>query len=189
MVGPWCWGHRGRRWQRGRYVMAATEVTIAQREAADPRASVWVAASAGAGKTKALTDRVLRLLLDGTAPQRLLCLTFTRAAAAEMANRVNSQLGEWTMMEDAALDQALESLTGAAPCEALRQRARRQFATVLDTPGRLKILTIVLSVPAWAPPPRGRGRPSLPGADRTRRRCAAGRRPGRGAGPRARRRR
>jgi ATP-dependent helicase/nuclease subunit A len=122
--------------------MAATEVTLAQRDAADPGASVWVAASAGAGKTKALTDRVLRLLLDGAAPQRLLCLTFTRAAAAEMANRVNGQLGEWTMMDDGALDAALETLTGTASTDALRQRARRQFATVLDTPGRLKILTI-----------------------------------------------
>ena len=122
--------------------MAAPQVTRAQRDAADPGASVWVAASAGAGKTKALTDRVLRLLLDGAAPGRLLCLTFTRAAAAEMANRVNRRLGQWTMMDDDALDRDLETLTGAASDHSQRQRARRQFATVLDTPGRLKIMTI-----------------------------------------------
>ena len=68
-------------------------ITDDQRRAADPATSVWVAASAGAGKTKALADRVLRLLLDGAAPERLLCLTFTRAAAAEMAIRINGELG------------------------------------------------------------------------------------------------
>ena len=120
----------------------ALSVTRAQRRAADPATSVWVAASAGSGKTKALTDRVLRLLLDGAAPQRLLCLTFTRAAAAEMANRVNRALGKWTMQADDDLDAALETLTGTAPDAALRERARRQFASVLDTPGGLKIMTI-----------------------------------------------
>ena len=113
-----------------------------QRLAADPAASVWVAASAGSGKTKALTDRVLRLLLDGAAPQRLLCLTFTRAAAAEMANRVNRELGKWALQADDALDAEIEALTGVAPDGALRDRARRQFATVLDAPGGLKIMTI-----------------------------------------------
>ena len=113
-----------------------------QRLAADPAASVWVAASAGSGKTKALTDRVLRLLLDGAAPQRLLCLTFTRAAAAEMANRVNRVFGKWALQADDALDAEIETLTGVAPDGALRDRARRQFATVLDAPGGIKIMTI-----------------------------------------------
>ena len=122
--------------------LGAPSVTAAQRRAADPASSVWVAASAGAGKTKALTDRVLRLLLDGAAPERLLCLTFTRAAAAEMAIRINGELGEWTMLEDGALEWRLEALTGAPPDGNLRDRARRQFATVLDAPGGLKILTI-----------------------------------------------
>ena len=120
----------------------ALSVTPHQRRAADPEASVWVAASAGSGKTKALTDRVLRLLLGGAAPERLLCLTFTKAAAAEMTLRINRRLGEWTMQADSTLDDALEALTGVAPDAALRIRARCLFATVLDAPGGLKILTI-----------------------------------------------
>ncbi|MGY9002890.1 MAG: UvrD-helicase domain-containing protein, partial [Rhodospirillales bacterium] len=67
----------------------------AQRRAADPSASVWVGASAGTGKTKVLTDRVLSLMLTGTLPQRILCLTFTKAAAAEMSTRIAQQLGLW----------------------------------------------------------------------------------------------
>ncbi len=117
-------------------------VTPDQRRAADPGSSVWVAASAGSGKTKALTDRVLRLLLGGAAPERLLCLTFTKAAAAEMSMRINRRLGEWTMQADGDLDRALEALTGDPPIAALRDRARCLFATVLDAPGGLKISTI-----------------------------------------------
>ncbi len=117
-------------------------VTDDQRRAADPALSVWVAASAGAGKTKVLADRVLRLLLDGVAPERLLCLTFTRAAAAEMAIRINGELGEWTMLADDELHVRLEALTGAPPEADLRERARRQVATVLEGPGGLKIMTI-----------------------------------------------
>ena len=120
----------------------ALSVTPDQRRAADPSASVWVAASAGSGKTKALTDRVLRLLLRGAAPTKLLCLTFTKAAAAEMSSRVNRQLGAWTMLADGDLDEALETLTGDAPDEHLRDRARCLFATVLDAPGGLNIQTI-----------------------------------------------
>ncbi len=113
-----------------------------QRNAADPTQSVWVAASAGAGKTKVLTDRVMRLLLDDAPPARLLCLTFTRAAAAEMANRINRDLGRWTLVDDALLDAELEALTGSLPDDAMRRRARRLFAAVLDAPGGLKIMTI-----------------------------------------------
>ncbi|MFQ5783196.1 MAG: double-strand break repair helicase AddA [Alphaproteobacteria bacterium] len=113
-----------------------------QRNAADPGGSVWVAASAGTGKTKVLTDRVLRLLLDGAPPEKLLCLTFTRAAAAEMANRINAELGRWTTDDDPELDANLEALTGTPPDDALRRRARRLFAAVLDAPGGLKIMTI-----------------------------------------------
>ncbi len=120
----------------------ALSVTPDQRRAADPEVSVWVAASAGSGKTKALTDRILRLLLGGAAPERLLCLTFTKAAAAEMTLRLNRRLGEWTMQADSALDEALEALTGEPADERLRIRARCLFATVLDAPGSLKILTI-----------------------------------------------
>ncbi|GEO82585.1 double-strand break repair helicase AddA [Pararhodospirillum oryzae] len=127
--------------------MAVPDSARAQRRAADPRASAWVAASAGTGKTKVLTDRVLRLLLDGAMPQRLLCLTFTKAAAAEMANRIAGVLAGWSVMPDDALDGALETLLGA-PLDpgpegaALRRRARQLFARVLDAPGGPRIQTI-----------------------------------------------
>ncbi|MFQ5958007.1 MAG: double-strand break repair helicase AddA, partial [Alphaproteobacteria bacterium] len=113
-----------------------------QRGAADPTLSVWVGASAGTGKTKVLADRALRLLLDGARPERLLCLTFTRAAAAEMALRIDGELGKWARIDDDALDGELESLTGAVPDEERRSHARRLFAAVLDAPGGLKIMTI-----------------------------------------------
>jgi ATP-dependent helicase/nuclease subunit A len=115
---------------------------IPQRQAADPKTSVWVAASAGTGKTKVLTDRVLSLLLAGTAPERLLCLTFTKAAAAEMANRIADRLAGWATDDDARLTDDLARLTGQAPSPVTVTRARRLFAQVLDTPGGMKIETI-----------------------------------------------
>ena len=120
----------------------APGMTAAQHRASDPAASVWVGASAGTGKTKVLTDRVLRLLLGGTAPERILCLTFTRAAAAEMALRITRELARWTVADDEALATALSGLTGAQPSRATRDRARRLFAAVLDVPDGLKIQTI-----------------------------------------------
>jgi ATP-dependent helicase/nuclease subunit A len=113
----------------------------AQRSALDPASSVWVSASAGTGKTKVLTDRLLTLMLSGTDPSRLLCLTFTRAAAAEMANRVNATLATWTTMESGALRQELVNL-GLPADDYLREEARRLFARVLETPGGVKIATI-----------------------------------------------
>ena len=113
-----------------------------QHDAADPQASVWVTASAGTGKTKVLTDRVLRLLLNGTEPARILCLTFTRAAAAEMSIRISSTLGDWITADDTVLDEALQLLLARAPGDAEIRRARSLFAEVLDTPGGMKILTI-----------------------------------------------
>jgi len=113
-----------------------------QRLAASPNASVWVSASAGTGKTKVLTDRVLSLLLTGTKPQRILCLTFTRAAAAEMESRIADRLGQWTMAEDEALQKELDSLLGQPSDAKLIQRARQLFAHVLDTPGGMNIQTI-----------------------------------------------
>ncbi|AUG55212.1 double-strand break repair helicase AddA [Thalassospira marina] len=115
---------------------------ILQRRASDPMASVWVSASAGAGKTKVLSDRVLRLMLSGTEPHRILCLTFTKAAAAEMANRVNERLGRWATMDDADLQRDLADLSGEAPAADETRRARRLFASVLDAPGGMKIQTI-----------------------------------------------
>jgi ATP-dependent helicase/nuclease subunit A len=115
---------------------------VLQRMASDPMASVWVSASAGAGKTKVLSDRVLRQMLSGTAPHRILCLTFTKAAAAEMANRVNERLGRWATMDDADLQRDLAELAGTAPGTDETRRARRLFASVLDAPGGMKIQTI-----------------------------------------------
>ena len=115
---------------------------IAQRRAADPASSVWVGASAGTGKTKVLTDRVLALLLAGTPPERLLCLTFTKAAASEMANRIAARLAAWATAEDAALDKELAPLLGAEPSPDQRVGARRLFARLLDTPGGMRIETI-----------------------------------------------
>lgn len=119
-----------------------TDPGVLQRRAADPEASVWVGASAGSGKTKVLTDRVLRLMLAGTPPARILCLTFTKAAAAEMALRVGRILSAWTTAPDAELDAALADLDGRRPAAALRVRARQLFAHVVDCPGGLKIQTI-----------------------------------------------
>ncbi|WP_282604435.1 double-strand break repair helicase AddA [Pelagibius sp. Alg239-R121] len=116
--------------------------SVAQRRAASPESSVWVAASAGTGKTKVLTDRVLSLLLEGTAPPRILCLTFTKAAAAEMSNRLAQRLARWATLGEQALVGELQSLTGLAPDGALIETARQLFARVLDAPGGMKILTI-----------------------------------------------
>ncbi len=113
-----------------------------QKRAADPASSVWVSASAGSGKTRVLVERCLRLMLAGTPPEKILCITFTKAGAAEMSNRLNAVLGEWSILEDAALDQNLADLLGTSPLEAQRIAARRLFARVLDAPGGLKIQTI-----------------------------------------------
>ncbi|HZK88965.1 MAG TPA: double-strand break repair helicase AddA [Stellaceae bacterium] len=119
-----------------------SDADLAQRKALDPAASVWVSASAGTGKTKVLTERLLTLMLNGTDPARLLCLTFTRAAAAEMANRVNAKLAEWTVLPRGRLAQELVKLTGRNPRDEDFARARQLFAKVLDTPGGAKIETI-----------------------------------------------
>ncbi len=115
---------------------------LQRQRAFDARASVWVAASAGTGKTKVLTDRVLALMLSGSAPHRILCLAFTKAAAAEMANRVHDRLGRWTTEAEGALAGELQALLGASPDRSLIDQARRLFARVLDSPGGLKIETI-----------------------------------------------
>ncbi|MGE0120606.1 MAG: double-strand break repair helicase AddA [Dongiaceae bacterium] len=113
-----------------------------QRRAADPERTIWVDASAGTGKTKVLTDRVLSLLLAGTSPARLLCLTFTKAAAAEMANRIALDLESWATVDEGELHRKLHELTGADPSDERRRLARQLFARVLDTPGAMKIQTI-----------------------------------------------
>jgi len=123
-------------------MILSADADLRQRRAADPGASVWVAASAGTGKTKVLTDRVLGLLLAGTEAHRILCLTFTKAAAAEMANRINARLARWAIANDRDLAADLERLRGTVPDEAAMIRARRLFALVLDAPGGMHIETI-----------------------------------------------
>lgn len=113
----------------------------AQLQASNPLVSAFVAASAGSGKTKLLTDRLLRLMLGNVPPGRILCLTFTKAAAAEMALRLRAALGQWVTMDDAGLDAALAALA-IAPDAAMRARARRLFGLVLDLPGGMRITTI-----------------------------------------------
>jgi ATP-dependent helicase/nuclease subunit A len=114
----------------------------AQRRGSDPALSTWVTASAGSGKTKVLGDRVLRLLLEGWRPTGILCLTFTRAAAAEMANRIADRLRDWAVMEHEKLRADLLDLTGAHAAAEITKRARGLFAKVLDAPGGMRIETI-----------------------------------------------
>jgi ATP-dependent helicase/nuclease subunit A len=119
--------------------------TLAQIEAADPGLSAWVGANAGSGKTRVLTQRVARLLLAGAEPQRILCLTYTKAAAAEMQTRLFDMLGGWAMAPEARLAAELMAIAGeAAPIAdpARLADARRLFARALETPGGLKIQTI-----------------------------------------------
>ena len=113
-----------------------------QRRAARPNASVWVTASAGSGKTKVLTDRLINLLLAGTRPERILCLTFTKAAAAEMNLRVNDRLGEWATLESARLADRLATILGRPPVDAEMSLARQLFARVLEVHGGMKLMTI-----------------------------------------------
>ena len=112
-----------------------------QRRASDPAVSTFVAASAGSGKTKLLTDRLLRLMLGGADPARIQCLTFTKAAAAEMDLRLRGVLSRWVTSADADLAMELRDLQ-LAPDAALCERARGLFAKVLDLPGSMRIGTI-----------------------------------------------
>ncbi|MDF3061932.1 MAG: double-strand break repair helicase AddA [Microvirga sp.] len=124
------------------FLVVDEHTRVSQRRAADPRASAWVSANAGAGKTKVLSDRVLRLLLAGTPPARILCLTFTKAAAANMSIRVFERLGQWVTLSEAELVKELQELEGERPSPAQIRQARRLFARAVETPGGLKIETI-----------------------------------------------
>ena len=113
--------------------------------AADPRQSVFVTANAGSGKTSTLVDRVARLLLADVPPGEVLCVTYTKAAAAEMQGRLFDRLGAWAVMDDATLAQSLADLDAGDPADRHGpdlSRARRLFARALETPGGLKIQTI-----------------------------------------------
>lgn len=113
-----------------------------QADAADPKASVWVSANAGTGKTHVLTMRVLRLLLADTPPERILCLTYTKAAAAEMSKRVFDSLSKWVMLPDAELERTLLEFLGRAPDASEMARARTLFTRATETPGGLSVQTI-----------------------------------------------
>ncbi len=121
------------------------QATRRQNRAADPHAAAFVSAHAGSGKTHVLTGRVIRLLLEGTAPERILCLTYTRAAAAEMKTRIFERLSKWIDLDDGDLRKAIHEITGGgvrfSPEEPLAH-ARRLFARALETPGGLKVQTI-----------------------------------------------
>src|SRR5947207_15197680 len=110
-----------------------TDVLDVQRAASNPAVSAWVSANAGSGKTHVLAQRVIRLLLSGTTPEKILCLTYTKAAAANMANRVFETLGQWTAFDDARLDAEIAGIEGRRPDATRRVRARRPFAAALGT--------------------------------------------------------
>lgn len=125
-----------------------TQANVLQRRAATPESSVWVGASAGSGKTKVLTDRILRLLLPsavnflGASPHKILGLTFTKAGASEMALRINQRLSEWAVTPLEDLNKDLKDLLGIEASKEQIIAARQLFARVVDTPGGLKIMTI-----------------------------------------------
>ncbi|WP_158305815.1 double-strand break repair helicase AddA [Parvularcula bermudensis] len=124
------------------------ETTAIQQTVSDPRRSAWLSANAGSGKTHVLIGRVIRLLTDladggrEIDPSSILCLTFTNAAAAEMKNRLFDILGEWSLLSDEALSDALTTRFGRSPAAPSLMRTRRLFARALDTPGGLRVQTI-----------------------------------------------
>ena len=113
-----------------------------QASASDPAASAWVSANAGSGKTHVLTQRVLRLLLEGAPPAQILGLTFTKAAAANMASRIFRTLSDWTSLDDEALTAAILACGAERPGPAEIRFARQLFARTIETPGGLKIQTL-----------------------------------------------
>jgi ATP-dependent helicase/nuclease subunit A len=123
----------------------SSDPRAAQREAADPKASIFVTANAGSGKTTTLVDRVARLLLGGSEPEAILCVTYTKAAAAEMQRRLFQRLGDWSVTEDKPLRERLAELQDRDVedfTHAELSAARALFARALETPGGLKIQTI-----------------------------------------------
>ena len=118
------------------------DTRAAQATASTPGVSAWVSANAGSGKTHVLAQRVIRLLLGGAEPSRVLCLTYTRAAAANMANRVFASLARWTTLDEEKLAAELTELDGRSPGPERLRFARQLFARALETPGGLKIQTI-----------------------------------------------
>ena len=108
-------------------MLIRSDASERQIQAARPDMSTWLAANAGSGKTRVLTDRVARLLLDGTDPQKILCLTYTKAAAGEMQNRLFARLGAWAMSPDASLRDALQEMGVPGPITEDRLAAARRL--------------------------------------------------------------
>ena len=129
-------------WRKPAPDAALAETRRNQSAAADPLSSAWVSANAGTGKTHVLTMRVLRLLLADTPPEKILALTYTKAAAAEMSKRVFEHLAEWVTSGADKLEAKLADLLGRSPTAAETQRARQLFAIAIETPGGLKVQTI-----------------------------------------------
>src|ERR1700759_2246581 len=136
----------GRRTGASRMVKAARIIPGAVRDnqasPSDPLASSFVSANAGSGKTHVVVQRVIRLLLTGVPPEKILCITFTKAAAANMAERGFTTLGHWVTLDDDALDAAVVGAGVPNPDKKLRKTARELFAQALETPGGLKVQTI-----------------------------------------------
>src|ERR1041385_5215906 len=137
-------GMVGRRARRGYRMSVAPRANIpevvraTQARAANPAGSAFVSANAGSGKTHRLVQRGIRLLLDGVPPEKILCITFTKAAAANMAERVFSTLGHWVTLSDDELNAAIRDAGIAHPDAKLRSRARELFACALETPGGMR---------------------------------------------------
>lgn len=113
-----------------------------QQLASNPNHSAWVFASAGSGKTKILTDRVLRLLLDDVRPDKILCLTFTKTAAAEMQERINLELAKWILCNEDELRQKLSDLSGKLPNQNEIKKAQTLFTKIIDEEFKIKVQTI-----------------------------------------------
>jgi len=109
---------------------------------AQASASAWVSANAGSGKTYVLVTRLVALMLSGVAPEKLLCLTYTRSAAAEMQERLFALLSDWTLLSDAKLAAEIEARLEMTPDAQSLRLARTLFARALETPGGLRIQTI-----------------------------------------------
>lgn len=120
----------------------SSETRRRQQVASDPQLSAWVSAHAGSGKTHVLSQRVVRLLLARTPPSHILCLTYTKAAAANMSARIFDILARWAMLDDEALSREIEATGAATPTAQQLDLARRLFARAVETPGGLKIQTI-----------------------------------------------
>src|SRR5690349_13542551 len=116
---------------RGPAVSRNLNASLKQLEASDPSATVWVNANAGSGKTHVLVDRVIRLMLGGTEPSRIMCLTFTKAAAAEMSNRLFERLSKWIALSDADLCDLLSRLGVTEAGPPMLERSRQLFTRAL----------------------------------------------------------